>query len=82
MYVNLGVVEKIQFLKLSVFVIFMFVFLDEGLGFLIKYQYVELGKLYLVVLQLICCCNVFLRMQFLINGNFFFFNFFGDFNLL
>ncbi|KAL4844512.1 hypothetical protein H8958_013778, partial [Nasalis larvatus] len=69
-YLNLapGVAEKTQLLKLNVPATFMLVSLDEGPGPPIKYQYAELGKLYSVVSQLICCCNVSSTMQSSING--------------
>uniref|UniRef100_A0A2K5QGA4 ubiquitinyl hydrolase 1 n=1 Tax=Cebus imitator TaxID=2715852 RepID=A0A2K5QGA4_CEBIM len=81
MYANLGVAEKTQLLKLNVPATFMLVSLDEGPGPPIKYQYAELGKLYSVVSQLICCCNVSSRMQSSVNGNPPLPNPFGDPNL-
>lgn len=59
----------------------MLVSLDEGPGPPIKYQYAELGKLYLVVSQLIRCCSVSSRMQSSTSGNPPLPNPFGDPNL-
>ncbi|KAM4798316.1 ubiquitin carboxyl-terminal hydrolase 9X-like isoform X3 [Urocitellus parryii] len=81
MYVNLGIAEKTQLLKLNVPATFMLVSLDEGPGPPIKYQYAELGKLYSVVSQLIRCCSVSSRTQSSINGNPPLPNPFGDANL-
>ncbi|CAH7488181.1 probable ubiquitin carboxyl-terminal hydrolase FAF-X [Phodopus roborovskii] len=81
MYASLGLAEKTQLLKLNVPATFMLVSLDEGPGPPIKYQYAELGKLYLVVSQLIRCCSVSSRMQSSTSGNPPLPNPFGDPNL-
>ncbi|XP_025080256.1 LOW QUALITY PROTEIN: probable ubiquitin carboxyl-terminal hydrolase FAF-X [Pomacea canaliculata] len=63
MYLNLGVQEKMQLLRLTVPALFMLVALDEGPGPPIKYQYAELSKLYSVVSHLVRCCDVSHRCQ-------------------
>ncbi|KAM6149271.1 ubiquitin carboxyl-terminal hydrolase 9X-like [Rhynchocyon petersi] len=67
MYVNLGVAEKTQLLKLNVPATFMHMSLHEGPRPPIKCQYAE--KLHSVVSQLIRCCSISSRMQSSINGN-------------
>ncbi|XP_041351568.1 probable ubiquitin carboxyl-terminal hydrolase FAF-X isoform X2 [Gigantopelta aegis] len=63
MYLNLGIVEKQQLLRLNVPAQFISVALDEGPGPPIKYQYAELSKLYSVVSHLVRCCDVSARYQ-------------------
>ncbi|XP_067944193.1 ubiquitin carboxyl-terminal hydrolase 9X-like [Watersipora subatra] len=58
MYCNLGPEERRQLLSLNVLGTFIQVAIDEGPGPSIKYQYVELAKLFSVVSILIRCCDV------------------------
>ncbi|XP_067668544.1 ubiquitin carboxyl-terminal hydrolase 9X-like [Haliotis asinina] len=68
MYLNLGIQEKQQLLRLNVPAQFIMVALDEGAGPPIKYQYAELSKLYSVVSHLVRCCDVSARCQCSVNG--------------
>ncbi|KAK6195512.1 hypothetical protein SNE40_000926 [Patella caerulea] len=69
MYLNLGVAEKQQLIKLTVPTLFMAVALDDGPGPPIKYQYAELGKLFSVVSLLVRCCDISNRCQSSIAGS-------------